>query len=48
MFFKIQNSQMKSFNEGDVVGVKKDSEYEFNLFGEKLYMINSNRILFSL
>ena len=47
-FLKYKNSQMKSFNEGDVVGVKKDSEYEFNLFGEKLYMINSNRILFSL
>jgi hypothetical protein len=28
--------------------MKQDSEYEFNLFGEKLYMINQNRILFSL
>ena len=47
-WLKYKNDQMKSFNEGDVIGVKKDSEYEFNLFGEKLYMINSNRILFSI
>lgn len=45
---RYKNEQMKSFNEGDKIGVKKDSEYEFDLFGEKLYMINSNRILFSL
>jgi hypothetical protein len=25
--------------------MKEDSEYEFNIFGEKLYMINQNRIL---
>jgi hypothetical protein len=28
--------------------MKEDSEYEFNIFGENLYMINQNRILFSL
>ena len=26
-WLKYKNDQMKSFNEGDVVGVKKDSEY---------------------
>lgn len=33
------------YRKGDVLGLKKDSEYEFNIFDEKLYMINQNRIL---
>lgn len=35
----------QGFNKGDTVFLKKDSEYEFNLFDEKLYMMKSNRIL---
>jgi hypothetical protein len=45
---KYKNREMKSFNNGDLVGVKKDSEYEFNIFEEKLYMINQNRIILHL
>jgi hypothetical protein len=47
-YLRYKNRDMKDFNVGDKVGMKQDSEYEFNLFGEKLYMINQNRILFSL
>ena len=39
---------MTSLNQGDKIGVKKDSEYEFNIFNEKLYMINQNRIILHL
>ena len=39
---------MTSFNQEDKIGVKKDSEYEFNIFNEKLYMINQNRIILHL
>lgn len=35
----------QGFVEGDVVYTKKDSEYEFNLFDEKLFMMKSNRVL---
>ena len=35
----------QGFIEDDIVFLKKDSEYEFNLFDEKLYMMKSNRIL---
>ncbi len=35
----------QGFESGDVVFLKKDSEYEFEIFGEKLYMMKSNRIL---
>jgi len=45
---KYKNKEMNQFNNGDVIGVKKDSEYEFNIFNEKLYMINQNRILLIL
>lgn len=45
---KYKNRNMTSFNQGDKVGVKKDSEYEFNIFNEKLYMINQNRIILHL
>ena len=31
-------------SEGDVVGFKPDSEYEFNIDGQKLYRILSNYI----
>jgi hypothetical protein len=39
---------MTSIENGSLVGVKKDSEYEFNIFDEKLYMINQNRIILHL
>ena len=45
---KYKNKEMKSLNNGDTIGVKKDSEYEFNIFEEKLYMINQNRIILHL
>lgn len=45
---KYKNKDMVDFNVGDKIGMKEDSEYEFNIFGENLYMINQNRILFSL
>jgi hypothetical protein len=45
---KYKNRDMTSLNQGDKVGVKKDSEYEFNIFDEKLYMINQNRIILHL
>jgi len=45
-FLRYKNKDMVDFKEGDKVALKQDSEYEFNLFGEKLYMINQNRILF--
>jgi co-chaperonin GroES (HSP10) len=47
-FLRYKNKDMVDFNEGDKVALKQDSEYEFNLFGEKLYMINQNRILFTV
>ena len=47
---KYLNKYMPSlgFKEGDLVGLKKDSEYEFKVYEETLYMINQNRILFTL
>jgi hypothetical protein len=47
-FLKYKNKDMINFNIGDKVGMKQDSEYEFNLFEEKLYMINQNRILLTI
>jgi len=35
----------QGFIEGDTVYVKKDSEYQFDIFGEKLYMFKSKRVL---
>lgn len=45
---RYKNKDMVDFNVGDKVGMKQDSEYEFNVFGESLYMINQNRILFTV
>jgi hypothetical protein len=45
---KYKNKNMTSIENGSLVGVKKDSEYEFNIFDEKLYMINQNRIILHL
>ena len=41
------NSQLRDlgFNEGDQVVFKVDSEYEFKVYGEKLYRMNTNKIL---
>lgn len=47
-FLKYKNRNMTNFNIGDKVGMKEDSEYEFNLFGEKLYMIKEHRILLTV
>jgi hypothetical protein len=47
-FLRYKNKDMIDFAIGSKVGMKEDSEYEFNIFGEKLYMMNQNRILFSL
>lgn len=47
-FLRYKNKDMVNFTIGSKVGMKEDSEYEFNIFGEKLYMMNQNRILFSL
>ena len=44
-FLRYKNKDMIDFVVGSKVGMKEDSEYEFNIFGEKLYMINQNRIL---
>lgn len=45
---KYKNRDMTNISEGSLIGVKKDSEYEFNIFDEKLYMINQNRIILHL
>jgi hypothetical protein len=47
-FLRYKNKNMTSFENGSLVGVRKDSEYEFNIFDEKLYMINQNRIILHL
>ena len=45
---KYKNKEMTNFNQGDKVGMMKDSEYEFDVFGEKLYMMNQNRLLLTI
>lgn len=35
----------KGFNEGDIIIFSKDSEYTYNVFGEKLYRMKTNDIL---
>lgn len=45
---KYKNKDMTNLKEGSLIGVKKDSEYEFKIFDEKLYMINQNRIILHL
>jgi hypothetical protein len=47
-FLRYKNKDMVEFNVSDKVGMKEDSEYEFNIFGEKLYMMNQNRLLFTI
>lgn len=47
MKLKYPNNDLirQGFNVGDKIHVKKDSEYQFDLFGEKLYMFKSKRVL---
>lgn len=47
MILKYPNDDLirQGFKSGDTIHVKKDSEYQFDIFGEKLYMFKSKRVL---
>jgi len=44
------NSMINEQNicKGDIIAMKADSEYEFNINGEKLYLLKGTRILFKI